>query len=114
MAKAKNVSVRGTFSPCDDDSSKRVRSFNVLHFDPLQSIFAVDEMDEDNPMKVPLYRPNADEWPPHGVDVERERLLHGLDTLMQMDVTEQFRSPGNDSVVGSSNGDGRTPRSSVH
>jgi len=59
--------------PCEDDSS--------------------DDMDDDNPVKTPLYKPNADEWATHGVDVERGRLLSGLDTLMQMDVTIQFRSP---------------------
>ena len=53
-------------------------------------------MDDDNPVKTPLYKPNADEWATHGVDVERGRLLSGLDTLMQMDVTIQFRSPGNE------------------
>lgn len=55
-------------------------------------------MDDDNPVKTPLYKPNADEWATHGVDVERERLLSGLDTLMQMDVTIQFRSPGNENL----------------
>jgi hypothetical protein len=43
---------------------------------------------------MPSYQPSADEWPSHGVDVERERLLNGIDTLMQIDVAEQFRAPG--------------------
>lgn len=43
---------------------------------------------------MPTYQPAADEWPAHGVDRERERLLKGIDTLMQMDVAVQFRSPG--------------------
>ena len=50
--------------------------------------------DEMNPMKMLSYQPDADEWPPHGVDAEQERLLQGVDTLMQMDVSELFRSPG--------------------
>lgn len=43
---------------------------------------------------MPSYQPVNDEWPLHGVDVERERLLKGIDTLIQMDVAEQFRAPG--------------------
>ena len=50
---------------------------------------------ELNLFQVPSYRPTADEWPLHEVDMERERLLKGLDTLMQIDVAEQFRAPGN-------------------
>jgi len=41
------------------------------------------------------YQPTADEWPLHGVDIERERLVKGIDILIQMDVAEQFRTPGN-------------------
>jgi hypothetical protein len=40
------------------------------------------------------YQPTADEWPLHGVDIERERLVKGIDILIQMDVAEQFRAPG--------------------
>lgn len=50
---------------------------------------------EVNLIKVPPYQPTTDEWPVHGVDIERERLLKGIDTLMQLDVAEQFRAPGN-------------------
>ncbi len=46
-------------------------------------------------MKIPSYQPTTDEWPLHGVDIERERLLKGIDTLIKMDVAEQFRAPGN-------------------
>ncbi|CAF0763655.1 unnamed protein product [Rotaria sordida] len=51
------------------------------------------ESNESNLTKMPSYQPATDEWPLHGVDNERERLLKGIDTLMQMDVTEQFRAP---------------------
>ncbi len=50
---------------------------------------------EANLIKVQSYQSTTDEWPVHGVDIERERLLKGIDTLMQLDVTEQFRAPGN-------------------
>jgi bromodomain and WD repeat domain-containing protein 1/3 len=50
--------------------------------------------DDPAPTKAPSYQPTTDEWPPHGADVERERLLKGIDTLMQIDVAELFRSPG--------------------
>jgi hypothetical protein len=43
---------------------------------------------------MPSYQPTANEWPLHGIDEERERLLKGIDTLIQMDVAEQFRAPG--------------------
>jgi hypothetical protein len=43
---------------------------------------------------MPSYQPVADEWPSHGIDSERERLLNGFDTLIQMDITVQFRAPG--------------------
>ena len=43
---------------------------------------------------MPAYQPTADDWAGHDVDGERERLLSGIDTLMQMDVSEQFRAPG--------------------
>ena len=45
-------------------------------------------------MRLTMYEPTGDEWPSHGVDVERERLLKGIDALMQIDESEQFRSPG--------------------
>jgi hypothetical protein len=50
---------------------------------------------ESNLIKMLSYQPTTDEWPLHGVDIERERLLKGIDTLIQMDVAEQFRAPGN-------------------
>ena len=49
-------------------------------------------------MRLAMYEPTGDEWPPHGVDVERERLLKGIDALMHMDESEQFRSPGTHST----------------
>jgi aryl carrier-like protein len=55
-----------------------------------------NEFDDGNRIRTPLYQLNTDEWPSHGIDVERERLLQGLDALMQMKVAEQFRSPGKD------------------
>jgi len=50
---------------------------------------------ESSLIKMSSYQPTADEWPLHGVDIERERLVKGIDILIQMDVAEQFRAPGN-------------------
>ena len=49
---------------------------------------------ESNPLKISSYQPTTDEWPPHGEEIERERLLTGIDTLMQIDVAKQFLAPG--------------------
>lgn len=46
--------------------------------------------------KLTAFQPSIDDWPMHGFDTERERLLKGIDTLIQLDVTEQFRTPGNE------------------
>jgi 2,3-bisphosphoglycerate-independent phosphoglycerate mutase len=58
-------------------------------------LFSACEINESSLMKIPSYQPTTDEWPLHGVDIERERLLKGIDTLIKMDVAEQFRAPGN-------------------
>jgi hypothetical protein len=60
-----------------------------------RSLLLASTSDEMSPMKMLSYQPDADEWPSQGVDIEQERLLQGVDTLMQMDVSELFRSPGN-------------------
>ncbi|CAF0910563.1 unnamed protein product [Adineta steineri] len=52
-----------------------------------------DSSDESNLVKLPSYQPTPDEWPGDDVDDERERLLKGIDTLIQMDVAKQFREP---------------------
>ncbi|CAF4292860.1 unnamed protein product, partial [Adineta steineri] len=52
-----------------------------------------DSSDESNLVKMPSYQPTPDEWPGDDVDDERERLLKGIDTLIQMDVAKQFREP---------------------
>ncbi|CAF0813240.1 unnamed protein product [Adineta ricciae] len=57
-------------------------------------IFEFDDTSSESPItKMPAYQPTADDWAVHDVDGERERLLSGIDTLMQMDVSEQFRAP---------------------
>lgn len=79
--------------PCEDS-----RTFNYdFSFDIQQQshLFSVEDFDDSSMLKLPAYEPTPDEWPTHGMDIERERLLKALDTLMKMDASEQFRSPGN-------------------
>jgi hypothetical protein len=63
----------------------------------LMCLAATDD-DETNAIKMPLHRPDASEWPEHGVELERERLLEGIDALIEMKVSEQFRAPGKRTV----------------
>jgi hypothetical protein len=59
------------------------------------SFFFLRAAGESSLIKLPSYQPTTGEWPLHAVEIERERLLKGVDALMQMDVAEQFRAPGN-------------------
>ncbi len=59
------------------------------------SFFFLRAAGESSLTKLPSYQPTTGEWPIHAVEIERERLLKGVDALMQMDVAEQFRAPGN-------------------
>ena len=54
------------------------------------------ESNELNLNKLTAFHPSVDDWPMDGFDAERERLLKGIDTLIQLDVAEQFRTPGNE------------------
>lgn len=95
------------------ESEERLSPWDIFKFDdpctnsgndilPMifhRSLSLASVTDGMNPMKMLSYQPDADEWPPQGVDAEQERLLQGVDTLMQMDVSELFRSPGNHSSL---------------
>ncbi|ESP01057.1 hypothetical protein LOTGIDRAFT_140025, partial [Lottia gigantea] len=44
-------------------------------------------------MKALLYTPKANEWPPEGRDVECDRIVHGLELLMEHRIAEYFSAP---------------------
>ncbi|CAF3597199.1 unnamed protein product [Rotaria socialis] len=70
------------------ENEERLSPWDIFECDDSPS-----ESSESNLTKMPSYQPVADEWPSHGIDEERERLLNGFDTLIQMDITVQFRAP---------------------
>uniref|UniRef100_A0A183IAE6 Bromo domain-containing protein n=1 Tax=Soboliphyme baturini TaxID=241478 RepID=A0A183IAE6_9BILA len=40
-----------------------------------------------------VYRSKSDEWPSHGIDVECQRLLTGIDKIMEFPFAEPFTAP---------------------
>ncbi|CAF5092237.1 unnamed protein product, partial [Rotaria magnacalcarata] len=70
------------------ENEERLSPWDIFECDD-----SLSESSESNLTKMPSYQPVADEWPSHGINDERERLLNGFDTLIQMDITVQFRAP---------------------
>lgn len=50
-------------------------------------------MVEKEELKMLLYNPGQSEWPPCGRDEECDRIVHGLEEVMQHSMAEPFNAP---------------------
>ena len=67
------------FEPIDDENLPPVKGQSV----PLTT----------NEIKSLMYQPLDTEWPPHGRDEECDRIIQGLEQIMELSVAENFLAP---------------------